>query len=248
MKFRKAFSIVGVVMIIMLMANSAVFAAKSSQLNPGDSGYVGALNDRPSNAFTPNTKNSSNTTTVSPMVAGYWWQYEPSTIAVLVRPNNDPSSSGTVTTYHFGYYLRNVLPNEWVGSWPANSLDAGAIAVRSYGWYCVNYPKYPTVGAAVDNTTNSQVFKPNTMLSSTDNAFVNTDGLAIGYNNAQQPGFYKAGTYGSSRDSSSYSFYNNMYQNGTDYWANNGESYSWMTSYYYPGTNLVSGSGDYLYN
>lgn len=63
-------------------------------LTPGDQGYVGALNDRPSNSFTP----SSSSQTILPMSSadGYWYNYEPTTINVLVRNNNNPTASGTV--------------------------------------------------------------------------------------------------------------------------------------------------------
>ena len=46
--------------------------------------------------------------------------------------------TGTLQTYSFEYYVENVLPNEWIASWPASSLEAGAMAVKTYGWYWVN--------------------------------------------------------------------------------------------------------------
>ncbi|WP_083517317.1 SpoIID/LytB domain-containing protein [Alicyclobacillus shizuokensis] len=212
-------------------------------LQPGDQGYVGALNNRPSNEYIPTTKSDGEPNVSS---GGSWYDYEPSTIKVLMRTNNNPSASGTVKSYNFGYYLNNVLPNEWEASWPSQALEAGAVSIRSYGWYCVNHPKYPDVGAALDNTINSQVFKPGSSTSKTNNAISDTAGLAIiyyGNGGSEQPGFFKAGSYGPGRDSSSYSFYNNAYQNGEWYYANQGKSWSWMLSYYYPGTSLIQGSG-----
>jgi hypothetical protein len=50
----------------------------------------------------------------------------------------DNVGTGTIQTYNFQYYAENVLPNEWITSWPAESLEAGAIAVKEYGWYWVN--------------------------------------------------------------------------------------------------------------
>ena len=163
----------------------------------------------------------------------------------MVRPNNDPSQSGTVVNYNFGYYIQNVLPNEWVSGWNAEALKAGAVCVRGFGWYCVNYPKYPSVGAAVDNTVNSQVFKPGTAVTSTNSAISNTAGeVRELYSGAVQlPCFYKAGTYGTNRDSSSYNFNNNVYQNGTHYFADQSNSYSYMLNYYYPGTISIKGYG-----
>ncbi|WEG12847.1 SpoIID/LytB domain-containing protein [Pullulanibacillus sp. KACC 23026] len=224
---------------------SSAFADDTPQQNlqPGQDGYVGALNDRPSNSFTTNsTSNSSNAITPN-IMPGHWYDYEPSSIKVLVRTGNNPSASGTVKTYNFGTYLDDVLPNEWVASWPSNSLKAGAVSVRSYAWYCTNYPKYPSVGADLDNTVNSQVFKSGSALTSTTNAIKATVDEALVNVYTEVPGYYKAGTYGSGRDSSSYNIKNNAYQNGEHYWADQGKTYTWMLSYYYPGTSIVYGSG-----
>lgn len=241
------------------MSGSVVFAASTSattnqvqtgaqqqNLLPGQPGYVGALNNRPSNAEPASSVKSSST--LSPDSIGNWWQYEPGTISVLVRVNNDPSQSGTVENYNFGTYLDDVLPNEWEGSWPTQALEAGAVSVRSFGWYYDNYPKYPTIGAAVDNTTNSQVFKFGTAQTATNNAISATAGQAMNgptYNGStEQGGFFKAGTYDSGiRDSQTWAWLNNNYQYGDQYWANQGKSYTWMLTYYYPGDTIVDGGG-----
>ncbi|MCY0892598.1 MAG: SpoIID/LytB domain-containing protein [Acidibacillus sp.] len=232
--------VVGALVVAVVVAlPMTAMAATQGNLQPGDTGYVGALNNRPSNAYTPAPHSGA-----QPLTVGSWYQYEPSSITVLMRPDNDPSAAGTPETFSFGGYLANVLPNEWVSSWPAQALDAGAVSARSYGWYASNYPQYPNQGCALDNTTNSQVFKPGTAVSSTTTAFNVTAGevlIANGYD--QQPGFYKAGSYATGRDSSSYNFYNNAYQNGEDYYAVNGQNWVWMLSYYYPGTSLIAGNG-----
>lgn len=67
------------------------FATTGNQgLKSGEDGYVGALNDRPSNAFTPsNTKsNAAPNLSITPDGSdlGYWFDYEPTSIKVLVRP------------------------------------------------------------------------------------------------------------------------------------------------------------------
>lgn len=245
---KKIFRIWLIVTLILAFSSQAVFAATAKKLLPGDKGYVGALNDRPSNNVGMVVPKPSKNTSTSPLASSTWYNYEPTTIDVLVRPNNDPSASGTVTNYDYGYYCQNVLPNEWEGNWPAQSLDVGAVCVRSYAWYCVNNPKYPNVGAALDNTINSQVFKPGTALTSTNSAFSNTKGEARIfwqdlYTGVQLPCYYKAGSYGTSRDSSSYNFNNNVYQLGTEYWADNNNSYTWMLDYYYPQTNQIWGQG-----
>ncbi|MFT8363975.1 MAG: SpoIID/LytB domain-containing protein [Sporolactobacillus sp.] len=203
-------------------------------LSPDQNGYVGALNNRPSNA--PSDKERENQS-ITPLSVGYWYQHEPSTIRVYMRSQN------VVENHKFSTYLRDVLPNEWVASWDSDALKAGVISVRSYGWYCTNHPKYANWGADVDNTTASQVFKDGSHKASTDSAIDATNGEALIYGSTEIPGFYKAGSYGSARESSSYNFYNNAYQNGEHYYANQGKSYRWMLSYYYPSTSVITGNG-----
>ncbi|MFX3617814.1 MAG: SpoIID/LytB domain-containing protein [Sporolactobacillus sp.] len=202
---------------------------------PNQNGYIGALNNRPSNA--PSDKEQENKS-ITPLSAGYWYQNEPSTIRVYLR------SKGVVENHKFDTYLRDVLPNEWVASWDSDSLKAGAVSVRSFGWYYRNYPKYDSIGADVDDTTACQIFKDGSHMSSTDSAISATQGEAIIYGSKEIPGYFKAGSYGTGRDSSSYNFYNNAYQNGEHYYANQGRSYRWMLSYYYPETSVITGNGD----
>ena len=58
----------------------------------------------------------------------------------------------------FETYVENVLASEWVPSWQPDSLDAGAMAVKSYAWYFVNnWPRQGQPGGAcynVDDSTN----------------------------------------------------------------------------------------------
>ena len=66
-----------------------------------------------------------------------------------------------VETMDFKEYVKNVLPNEWISSWHPESLKAGAIASKNYGWRKINVgarhylknmhnlEKYPDI---VDNT------------------------------------------------------------------------------------------------
>lgn len=85
----------------------------------------------------------------------------PSVIRVAIRANNDPVAPILyVQTLGFEEYCKNVLPNEWYPSWNKESLKAGAVAVKMFGWYHALHPV--TVGGFtfdVDNTTNFQHFK-----------------------------------------------------------------------------------------
>ncbi|MEH6417759.1 SpoIID/LytB domain-containing protein [Pseudomonas sp. CGJS7] len=66
------------------------------------------------------------------------------------------SCSG-VSVYSLEDYVGKGLDNEWISSWHANSLAAGAIAYRTYGAYFVAHP----ISSRYDicNTTSCQVFK-----------------------------------------------------------------------------------------
>jgi hypothetical protein len=82
------------------------------------------------------------------------------------------TGSGQVVTYDFRYYVKNVLPNEWIASWSRNSLRAGAEAARDYAWYFVNNGpwQHGSLCYDVDDSQNYQVFRPNSSAASTDQA------------------------------------------------------------------------------
>lgn len=97
----------------------------------------------------------------------------PSTIEVSIW-NRD--STGAETTYinnvtvNFTDYVKDVLPNEWIESWGTDgqaALEAGALAVKTYGWYhVIAWKKDPDHSANVTNGTKSQMYtagsnKPN---------------------------------------------------------------------------------------
>lgn len=63
-------------------------------------------------------------------------------------------------------YVKNVLPNEWVNTWPAEALRSGAVAVKMFAWWRINLTaQYPGVfrpeGVDVVDNTCDQVFFPN---------------------------------------------------------------------------------------
>ncbi|MEU4821305.1 peptidase inhibitor family I36 protein [Actinomadura citrea] len=82
-------------------------------------------------------------------------------------------SLGRVDRVAFKTYVKDVLPNEWVPSWPAESLKAGAMAVKGYGWYWALHSTRKTSGGQcfdVYDTTSSQVYKPGSAQASTSAA------------------------------------------------------------------------------
>jgi hypothetical protein len=95
----------------------------------------------------------------------------PATIRVRVTGwgHCDTSRPYTVQTIDFRTYLQHVLPNEWVNTWSANSLRAGAMAAKMYAWYMVAIGgKWPD--ADVYDSTCDQVYNPNFSYASTNAA------------------------------------------------------------------------------
>jgi peptidoglycan hydrolase-like amidase len=84
---------------------------------------------------------------------------------------------GRVERVGFKTYVKNVLPNEWITSWPAESLKSGAMAVKSFGWYWALHSTRKTSGGAcfdVYDNTSSQVYKPGSAAASTSSAVDST--------------------------------------------------------------------------
>ncbi|MGJ6967434.1 SpoIID/LytB domain-containing protein [Streptosporangium sp. G11] len=91
----------------------------------------------------------------------------PTTILVYRKSLN------RVDRVEFKTYIKNVLPNEWPSYWPKESLRAGAIAVKNFGWYWAlrSASKTPS-GQCYDVTdyTSSQVYKPGSATAATNAA------------------------------------------------------------------------------
>ncbi|MEU3454927.1 peptidase inhibitor family I36 protein [Micromonospora sp. NPDC006766] len=82
-------------------------------------------------------------------------------------------SLGRVDRIDFKTYVKNVLPNEWITSWPKASLEAGAEAVKSYGWYWALHSTQKTSSGQcydVRDDTGDQVYKPASAVASTSAA------------------------------------------------------------------------------
>ncbi|MFB6076010.1 MAG: C39 family peptidase [Candidatus Aenigmatarchaeota archaeon] len=74
----------------------------------------------------------------------------------------------------FKEYCKNVLPNEWIGSWDIQSLRTGAMAVKTYGWYRKKVDKYPNEEFDVKDSTADQDYEPNSNFWKTDQAIEET--------------------------------------------------------------------------
>ncbi len=81
--------------------------------------------------------------------------------------------AGRVDRVSFKQYVKNVLPNEWISTWPRASLRAGAMAVKSYGWYWALHSTRDTPwGACYDvrDDVGDQVYAPGSARTPTSNA------------------------------------------------------------------------------
>ena len=90
-------------------------------------------------------------------------------VRVTGYPYCDTTRPYTVQVIDFKQYAKHVLPNEWVNSWPHESLRAGAMAVKMYAWsYIAIGGKWPD--ADVYDSTCDQVYNPAVAYTSTNNA------------------------------------------------------------------------------
>lgn len=83
---------------------------------------------------------------------------------------------GTVVTVSMETYVKRVLPNEWIAGWHAESLKAGAIAIRSYAAWHVYHPASGSYDIC-DNTCCQKY--GTTQYASTDNAADATAGVYL---------------------------------------------------------------------
>lgn len=86
---------------------------------------------------------------------------EPSTIRIYHLRSSSDANYHEITTSSFDVsYVEDVLGNEWLNSWNTNALQAGALAVKEYGWNSILHPKTPakTYGADVVDSTADQVY------------------------------------------------------------------------------------------
>ncbi|MEJ2013545.1 MAG: SpoIID/LytB domain-containing protein, partial [Anaerolineales bacterium] len=85
----------------------------------------------------------------------------------------DLSAPYTVETIDFKDYVKHVLPNEWIPSWPWESLRSGAMAAKMYAWYWIALGgKWDD--ADVYDSTCDQVYNPAVSYASTNQAVDDT--------------------------------------------------------------------------
>lgn len=72
----------------------------------------------------------------------------------------------------FQTYVKEVLPNEWISTWPAESLNAGGMAAKQYAWYRGLTEGHTWKGSCYDvkDSIAYQVWIPGSTTSSTNAA------------------------------------------------------------------------------
>ncbi|HBI04442.1 MAG TPA: hypothetical protein DDY49_10500 [Paenibacillaceae bacterium] len=175
-----------------------------------------------------------------------WDQPYPATIRVAVResrPGGEPDPRGRilyVMSIPFESYIRNVLPNEWLPSWHPESLKAGAMAIKMFGWFHAYNPiEQDNQLFHVDNTVNFQVYRDGTDIPRTNAAFDEIRTLAyIEKDDDLVELFYRAGY----PNQANYQYKNaqKMSQNGSHFLADK-QNYNMLQilQFYYEGRKLI---------
>jgi hypothetical protein len=172
--------------------------------------------------------------------------------SIRVGTNCSCNSCSNVTVLSLESYVRSGLDNEWISSWGANSLKAGAIAYRSYGAYHVSNPIASNFD--ISSTTCRQVWD-GTEVASTRNAANDTQGMVLVKNGAIAfteyssennnagcgNGYAGTNTTGAPCISdplcsgrATFGHGRGMCQYGSSFWHTNGKTYLWIIDHYSP--------------
>ncbi|MCE9573343.1 MAG: hypothetical protein K8W52_09315 [Deltaproteobacteria bacterium] len=156
------------------------------------------------------------------------------------------SCSGRVDVIPFEDYVKGVLPHEWIPSWQEASLQAGAIAIRSYAasWVAAG-GKYTC--ADLDDTTASQVYKDDrnarasAAVDATSGVYVVRAGeLVVAEYSAENGNPTADGVDEPLCDGQTVNGHGRgTCQWGTQRWAQAGKTADWIVLHYYPGAELV---------
>ena len=104
-----------------------------------------------------------------------------------------------VERVNFKTYVKNVLPNEWIPSWPMESLHSGALAVKTFAWYRVLHSTKRTASGQcfhVVDSTGDQVYRPGSATARTNLAVDQTWNERMSRNGAIFSAHYCATAYG----------------------------------------------------
>ncbi|MFE5774245.1 SpoIID/LytB domain-containing protein, partial [Streptomyces sp. NPDC056485] len=174
----------------------------------------------------------------------------PSTIRVLRYAQHTsvgapvPGTEIGVTNVPFQEYVKDVLPSEWVTSWQTASLQAGAMAVKTYAWYWVNNWRGGSYNGScynVDDSINYQRYIPGSSTAVTDSAVQSTWNSVMTRNGSVFQASYQATLTGSPSEAcgTGLSRYpNTLSQWGSQNCALAGRSWQSILGTYYPGLSI----------
>ncbi|ARU63040.1 hypothetical protein CBW65_20225 [Tumebacillus avium] len=180
----------------------------------------------------------------------------PNSIPILLEYPPNRSNYGCTTAVcvrdiPFYDYVKDVLPNEWGPAWRMESLKAGAMGVKMFGWYRYYNKLLPQYGASLYDTQKSQAYVVNSsaQYTATTNA-INAVG-GIGMENASTHALFEAQYAAGISGSPGTQYSGVMTQYGTKYWADSGPYlFDWMLHYYYdysPKTGATNKLGFFTY-
>jgi hypothetical protein len=177
----------------------------------------------------------------------------PSTIRVLEYAQHTSTGkpvAGTETgifSVDFETYVEDVLPDEWISSWSPASLESGAMAVKTYGWYWVNNWRggsYNGTCYNVDDSIDYMRYVPGSAASSTNSAVSATWGTTMTKSGSIFEASFQAtltGSTGEACGSGLSNYPNTLSQWGSQNCASAGESWKTILSTYYPGVSFSGG-------
>ena len=136
--------------------------------------------------------------------------------------------SGKTKKVAMSSYIKCTLPNEWMASWPTESLKAGAYCVKMVGIYHTLRPVQPNLGYDVTQTTQNYI--PNSNDSRTDHIIdaLKNHGMSDSLYRIFFPS-YGRGTSGQVGSRSS----GRLLQYGSKKLAEEGHSHKFILNYYY---------------
>ena len=196
--------------------------------------------------YTPRERRTSAPVGTGPPVdspcSGYYSDWVPPSsivVGLTFSKATPPGPVQQVKTYDFNFYVKHVLPNEWMASWPADSLEAGAIAVKNYGWYWTNWWRGGTFNGQcydVDDSTNYQVFDATASDIRTDQAVDAAWSRLLQQNGTLFEANYQATLTGNTGEGCGTAANGSvMSQWGTNQCANNGKTWPQIiNTYYFP--------------
>jgi len=162
--------------------------------------------------------------------------YDPDNCPIKSEIRVKRVSLNRIDNVNFYYYVKNVLPNEWVeSSDPVESLKAGAMCVKMYGWYHCYYYKYYGQGFDVKDTTADQVYVPDSEQTNCTSAINAVGGIGI----ENSAGFLFETQYlasGPTQNSGKVS------HSGANSLANNDHDWLYICKYYYDNSDKSSGA------